>query len=118
MVDSARNLLDHLMGQNRNKPLLELKGVRDHYSDKDVCKPFLICFCFNTLFPSTSYYEGECPKRHDAHLKNMFLADENRTEQELEYIEECIGYIEKKLREVDLKIKKNKVNVDNKTTLG
>ena len=56
MVDSARNLLDHLMGKNRNRSLKELKGVRDHYSDRDVCKPFLICFCFNDLFPSTTYY--------------------------------------------------------------
>lgn len=56
-----------------------------------VCKPFLVCFCFNTLFPNTTYDEGPCHKRHDTYLKTMFDNDPERGENERVYIKECIS---------------------------
>lgn len=47
-----------------------------------LCKPYLICFCFNTLFPNTIYDEGPCNKRHDTYLKSMFDNDLNRKDYE------------------------------------
>lgn len=81
------------MGRDRNKPKGDLSG-RDHYSNRDVrllinsqvCKPYLICFCFNTLFPNTVYEDGPCNKRHDTYLKNMFDNDLSRKDYEKEYI--------------------------------
>lgn len=78
------------MGRDRNKTASEIK-MKDHYSNKDVCKPFLICFCFHTLFPNTSYEDGPCKYKHDPYLKNMFDHDMTRTEYEKKYIIECIG---------------------------
>ena len=84
-MDVSRELLNNLMGRDRNKP----KGYndsRDHYSNRDVCKPYLVSFCFNTLFPNTVFDEGPCVKRHDTYLKNMFDNDLSRQEFEKEYI--------------------------------
>lgn len=53
-MDVSRAVLDNLMGRDRNKPN-DLITERDHYSNPDVCKPFLVCLCFNTLFPNTTY---------------------------------------------------------------
>ena len=45
-MDVSRELLNNLMGRDRNKP----KGYndsRDHYGNRDVCKPYLVSFCFS-----------------------------------------------------------------------
>ena len=85
-MDISRSILDNLMGRDRNLPK-DSTLHRDHYSNHDVdihliqvCKPFLICFCFNTLFPNTIYDEGPCNKRHDTYLKTMFDSDLSRSE--------------------------------------
>jgi hypothetical protein len=88
-MDVNREILDKLMGRDRNKTKDEIKS-RDHFSNRDVCKPFLICFCFNTLFPNTAYDEGPCKLRHDPFLKSMFDSDTNRGEYEKQYLQECI----------------------------
>ena len=88
-MDVSRAVLDNLMGRDRNKPN-DLITERDHYSNPDVCKPFLVCLCFNTLFPNTTYDEGPCEKRHDTYLKTMFDNDPARGTFEREYIKECI----------------------------
>lgn len=89
-MDTNREILDRLMGRDRNKTKDEIKN-RDHYSNKDVCKSYLICFCFHTLFPNTAYDEGPCKFRHDPFLKSMFDEDLNRGEFEKQYLVECIG---------------------------
>ena len=89
-MDVSREILDNLMGRDRNKTANEIK-MKDHYSNKDICKPFLICFCFHTLFPNTAYDDGPCKYKHDPYLKNMFDLDMNRTEYEKRYLAECIG---------------------------
>ncbi len=55
------------MGKDRNINL-SLKQ-KDHYSDPEVCKNFLVAICYNDLFPNTEYDEGLCPKRHDKLFK-------------------------------------------------
>lgn len=57
------------MGKNRNLPLSELKKRNETYSDDPVCKNWLICMCFNDLFPNTPHDEGTCTKRHDPIFK-------------------------------------------------
>ena len=81
-----------------------------------MCKPYLICFCFNTLFPNTVYDEGPCNKRHDTYLKTMFDNDLTRADHEKDYIKECINWIEKRLVDVEQKIKKNQMVIDTKST--
>jgi hypothetical protein len=89
-MDVSCAILDNLMGRDRNKTPNEIK-MKDHYSNKDVCKPFLICFCFHTLFPNTAYDDGPCRFKHDTFIKNMFDQDMGRTEYEKKYLVECIG---------------------------
>jgi len=62
------------------------------------------------LFPNTQFDKGECPKSHDVHLKKMFEDDseEKRNHYERRYVSEAIDYIDGKLNEIEVKIKKNK----------
>ena len=49
-MDAMRKQLDQLMGANRNGDVQE---VKKHYSDREVCRPFLCGMCPHDLFTLT-----------------------------------------------------------------
>ncbi len=49
-MDAQRKLLDALMGANRDGG-----GTQKHFTDKDVCKPYLCGLCPNELFNNTVF---------------------------------------------------------------
>eukprot|EP01035_Chromulina_nebulosa_P040235 gene40235-54405_t len=69
-MDSQRELLDSLMGLNRNND----KGdnqVMD-FRDERVCKFFITGMCPNDIFVNTKMDEGPCMKVHSEALKAAF----------------------------------------------
>lgn len=78
MTQPARNLLDQLMGKDRNKPLSQRTaqtGNPQTWKSNDVCKPYLIDFCPHDLFPNTRADIGKCPRVHSEIFKERFDAD-------------------------------------------
>jgi len=69
-MDSQRELLDSLMGINRNNDREE-DQVTD-YRDDRVCKFFLAGKCPNDLFVNTKIDEGPCKKLHSEELQKEF----------------------------------------------
>jgi RNA-binding protein Luc7-like 2 len=69
-MDSQRELLDSLMGINRNNDRVE-DQVSD-YRDERVCKFFLLGTCPNDLFVNTKMDEGPCRNIHSDSLKADF----------------------------------------------
>jgi len=105
-MDLTRQLLDELMGKDRNLSLVEKNKKQEHYNDPDICKYFLVSFCPHDLFPNTKSDLGKCTRRHDEKFQLMFQNDPNRTQYEKRYIQETISIIENLLSGVDSKIKK------------
>lgn len=86
MTQPARNLLDQLMGKDRNKPLSQKSnqlGTPQTWKSNDVCKPYLIDFCPHDLFPNTRADIGKCPRIHGEIFKERFDADESPDKQAL-----------------------------------
>jgi len=82
MVDATRKLLDELMGRNRNGD-----NVRErHYSDDDVCKPFLLGCCPHALWQHTKSDCGPCPYPtcQNDRLKQRFEDDKSLSKQRFE----------------------------------
>jgi hypothetical protein len=65
--------------------------MKEHYSNPDVCKYYLISFCPHELFPNTKQDLGSCMKRHDEHFKKSFDHDPTRAENEIQYIKEYLS---------------------------
>ena len=61
-LDSARGLLDNLLGNERDVPLLKRKNIKITFSDAQLCK-YLLCMdeCPHTLFRNTKSDLGPCP---------------------------------------------------------
>jgi hypothetical protein len=68
-LDAQRELLDSLMGINRNK---DQKDAIKDYRDDRVCKFFLTGMCPHDIFVNTKMDEGPCPKVHSEQLKDEF----------------------------------------------
>jgi len=78
MTQPARQLLDQLMGKDRNKALSQRKGQSgppQSWRSSDVCKPYLLDFCPHDLFPNTRADLGKCPKVHSDIFRERFEAD-------------------------------------------
>ena len=52
-MDGIRQMLDELMGADRDKTDKEKIGTNKHFDDSDVCKFYLLDFCPHDLFPNT-----------------------------------------------------------------
>eukprot|EP00795_Rhopilema_esculentum_P009209 gene9209-16885_t len=77
MAVSAAQLLDELMGKDRNRAPGE-PSSRMHWSDSEVCKYFLCGFCPHELFTNTKADLGACPKAHDEALKKEYEKSNRR----------------------------------------
>lgn len=105
-MDSQRELLDSLMGINRNNDRRE-EQITD-YRDERVCKFFLTGMCPNDIFVNTKMDDGPCEKIHSEALKESF----NKSKDVYMYD----GMIERefaiKINEIDRVIKKARARVE------
>ncbi len=69
-LDSQRELLDSLMGINRNNDKSE-DTITD-FKDERICKYYLLGLCPHEMFVNTKMDCGPCPKIHSEPLKDEF----------------------------------------------
>eukprot|EP00928_Gymnodinium_smaydae_P009463 TRINITY_DN1354_c2_g1_i1.p1 TRINITY_DN1354_c2_g1~~TRINITY_DN1354_c2_g1_i1.p1 ORF type:complete len:454 (-),score=102.12 TRINITY_DN1354_c2_g1_i1:172-1533(-) len=109
-MDDARALLNSLMGSDRDaRP--EQRRVRS-FTDKDVCKRFLLGLCPNDLFKNTKMDLGACEKDHNEHLKDQFDADANRDKYKRKWRRDLIAQCRRSLLDVDRRIALNRDRIE------
>lgn len=137
MVDTARQLLDELMGRNRNLDPTTAKSKKVQWDDPEVsqyfpqskpksllirfqfCLYYLVKFCPHELFVNTRADLGQCTKLHDDEAKRLF--DEARpSARKRSYEDEFLRFSNHMINEVDRKIEKGRQRLllMNKTTDG
>ncbi|XP_022916707.2 luc7-like protein 3 [Onthophagus taurus] len=104
-VFAAAQLLDELMGRNRNvAPNEKVKEL--NWEDPEYCKYYLVKFCPHDLFVNTRADLGSCAKVHDEEARKMF--NQAKTHRKIHYQEEFIRFCTSMLNEVERKIQKGK----------
>ncbi|KII67640.1 Luc7-like protein 3 [Thelohanellus kitauei] len=99
---SAADILDQLMGPNRNLAPGEKPKEVLHWSNPRVCKNFLCGFCPYELFTNTKADLGSCALIHEELLRNQYEAsDEYGT---MGYEESFYHFIKKILEDCERKI--------------
>jgi len=106
MVDAARQMLDELMGRNRNADPTE-KPRKIHWDDPDFCQYFMVKFCPHDLFVNTRADLGPCPKIHDEEAKCMFT-EAKRGSRKRQFEDDFIRFCNNMINEVDRKIQKGR----------
>lgn len=106
MVDVARQLLDELMGRNRNlDPSVKNKEL--NWEDEEFCTFFMVKFCPHDLFVNTRADLGQCGKLHDEEAKRLF--DQAKpSRKKLQYEDDFLRFCSNMINEVDRKIMKGK----------
>ena len=61
-----KKMLEQLMGPQDDEDTVR------HFTDKDVCWPFLVDICINDLFINTREDIGPCDKIHSETMRNDF----------------------------------------------
>ncbi|XP_053687348.1 luc7-like protein 3 [Sabethes cyaneus] len=106
MVDCARQLLDELMGRNRNlDPSMKSKEL--NWEDEEFCPYFIVKFCPHDLFVNTRADLGQCGKLHDEEAKKMY-ENTKPGRKKLQYEEDFLRFCSNMINEVDRKIVKGK----------
>lgn len=106
MVDVARQLLDELMGRNRNLDPA-MKGNELNWEDEEFCSFFLVKFCPHDLFVNTRADLGQCGKLHDEEAKRLF-EKAKPSRKKIQYEDDFMRFCSNMLNEVDRKIMKGK----------
>ncbi|XP_055626830.1 luc7-like protein 3 [Toxorhynchites rutilus septentrionalis] len=106
MVDVARQLLDELMGRNRNlDPSVKNKEL--NWEDEEFCTYFMVKFCPHDLFVNTRADLGQCGKLHDEEAKKLF-ENAKPSRKKTQYEEDFLRFCSNMINEVDRKIVKGK----------
>lgn len=100
---SAKQLLDELMGRDRDLGLEEKKNDFT-WDGPDICKHFLVKFCPNDLFVNTKADLGVCPKIHDERMKKEY-ANSSRF-QAMGYEDDFLRFCQSMLSDVDKRIRR------------
>lgn len=100
---SAAQLLDELMGRDRNlAPDEKRSNVRwDHES---VCKYYLCGFCPAELFTNTRSDLGPCEKIHDENLRKQY--EKSSRFMKVGYERDFLRYLQSLLAEVERRIRR------------
>lgn len=100
---SAAQLLDELMGRDRNlAPDEKRSNVRwDH---ETVCKYYLCGFCPAELFTNTRSDLGPCEKIHDENLRKMY--EKSSRFMKVGYERDFLRYLQSLLAEVERRIRR------------
>lgn len=110
MVDYQRQLLDELMGRNRNlSPSAALKHEKT-WQDAENCRFFLHSFCPHDLFVNTRADLGPCGKLHCEEARKQYL--ESKSSKKLDIEHEFIRFCSNMINEVDRKIVKGRQRLD------
>ncbi|CAD7929139.1 unnamed protein product [Amoebophrya sp. A120] len=120
-MDAQRALLDSLMGASRN----DAKASKEHYTDRNVCKFWLIDFCPHECFHTSVTGKaavnsplGECPKQHSMHLKTQFQEDTKDGEKNRrEYEKDLLKYLDRMVSECDAKVQRERRHLESKGSL-
>lgn len=105
MVDNARQLLDELMGRNRNA--LGKTEILNCFNT-EFCQYYLVKFCPHDLFVNTRADLGQCPKLHDDEAKRLFDETPRTGIKKRQYEDEFLRFCSNMINEVDRKIIKGK----------
>ncbi|KAH8387254.1 hypothetical protein KR093_005888 [Drosophila rubida] len=106
MVDAARQMLDELMGRNRNLHPSEA-GQAVNWEDPEFCQFYNVKFCPHDLFINTRADLGPCVRIHDDEAKHLY--EEARPSQRKRHTEdEFLRFCNVMLHDVDRKIQKGK----------
>lgn len=106
MVDVARQLLDELMGRNRNlDPSVKSKEL--NWEDDDFCTYYMVKFCPHDLFVNTRADLGQCGKLHDEEAKKLY-ENAKPCRKKAQYEEDFLRFCSNMINEVDRKIMKGK----------
>jgi hypothetical protein len=102
-LQSQAQLLDELMGKNRNiAPGATIKSAR--YDDDDTCKFSLCGFCPHDLFVNTRADLGPCNKVHDEQLRAQY--EKSSRHGRLGYEDDYERFLRSLLMDVERKIKR------------
>lgn len=105
-MDSARQLLDELMGRNRN--IDPTSGVKElSWEDPEMCIFYLVSFCPHECFINTKADLGACRKIHDESIKKQYDEAEFNSSKK-RYEEEFIRFTNNMINDVQRKIQKGK----------
>ncbi|KAJ8986118.1 hypothetical protein NQ317_005588 [Molorchus minor] len=106
-VLAAAQLLDELMGRNRNvAPNEKVKEL--NWEDPEYCKYFLAKFCPHDLFVNTRADLGACSKVHDEEVKKLFQNVKATHHRKMQYQEDFLRFCVSMMNEVERKIVKGK----------
>ncbi|XP_044759633.1 luc7-like protein 3 [Coccinella septempunctata] len=104
-VLAAAQLLDELMGRNRNVAPNEKKR-EPNWEDPEYCPYFLVKFCPHDLFVNTRADLGACSKVHDEEVRKLY--DQAKPARKLHYQEEFVRFCSAMINDVQRKIQKGK----------
>jgi len=100
---SNRDLLDELMGKDRNVHPSQKTRKPVHFSDPDICKFYICGFCPNELFTNTKSDLGPCKKSHDDNCKEEF--QNVKAKGTYPYERDFIHFLERLVDDLDRKIR-------------
>ncbi|CAG2105942.1 unnamed protein product [Medioppia subpectinata] len=109
-INAAKQLLDELMGRERDLAPEEKKSSLD-WNDPGVCRHFLVQFCPNSLFTNTRADIGPCSLVHDDFLKKEYQQRAHKKEK-MVFEDEFIRFCQSQLNEVERKIKRAKQRLE------
>ncbi|EDX17270.1 GD16187 [Drosophila simulans] len=106
MVDAARQMLDELMGRNRNLHPSEA-GAKVNWEDPEFCQFYNVKFCPHDLFINTRADLGPCARIHDEEARHLY-EDARPSQRKRQYEDEFLRFCNVMLHDVDRKIQKGK----------
>ncbi|XP_045478267.1 luc7-like protein 3 [Harmonia axyridis] len=104
-AQAAAQLLDELMGRNRNVAPNEKKR-EPNWEDPEYCPYFLVKFCPHDLFVNTRADLGACPKVHDEEVRKLY--EQAKPVRKLHHQEEFVRFCSTMVNDVQRKIQKGK----------
>ncbi|XP_017089056.2 luc7-like protein 3 [Drosophila bipectinata] len=106
MVDAARQMLDELMGRNRNLHPSEA-GHKVNWEDPEFCQFYNVRFCPHDLFINTRADLGPCSRIHDDEARHLY-EEARPSARKRQYEDEFLRFCNVMLHDVDRKIQKGK----------
>ena len=105
-MDAQRELLDQLMGKNRNLSKDDAPLREQHWNDADICPYYLCAFCPNDLFINTKSDLGACEYEHVFELKKEYQQQPRKVKRRIE--KKLLYYLYDLIKDVDRKIRRGK----------
>jgi RNA-binding protein Luc7-like 2 len=99
-----RKMLEQLMGPQ------DEQAANRHFTDRDVCRSFLLNICINDLFINTREDIGPCGKIHSEALRADFEKESQKKDYRIE--EEVLDYLKDFIVKNERKIVTNKKRLE------